>query len=96
MSALLIAAAALVGLLLSLVRLLSGPTLSDRVLALNAMVLNAALIAGAAALALRRADILEGVAMLLLAALVVNVAVLKAFAARSFQPALARSAEDGA
>jgi multisubunit Na+/H+ antiporter MnhF subunit len=75
---------------LALVRLASGPTLYDRALAANALVLRGALACAAFAAAFGRGAWVDVAIALVLGALVLNAAVLKFFRARSFQPSLAR------
>jgi multisubunit Na+/H+ antiporter MnhF subunit len=75
---------------LALARLSAGPTLYDRALAANAVVLRASLAAAALAVAFGRAAWIDVALALVLGALVLNAAVLKFFRARSFQPPLAR------
>lgn len=93
MIALAAAAGAAITLGLGLVRLFVGPTLYDRALAANFIVMNAALICAGAAVAARRADGIDVALALLLGAFVVNVAVLKFFRAHTFQAPLAQPGE---
>jgi multicomponent Na+:H+ antiporter subunit F len=88
------AAGVCVALILSLVRLFAGPTLYDRALAANAIVIKAALICAAAAVVANRGQWLDVAFAFVFAAIVVNVATLKVFRARTFQAPLAREAED--
>lgn len=94
MIALAAAAGACVALVLSLVRLFAGPTLYDRTLAANAIIVKAALICAAGAVLANHAQWLDAAFAFVFAAIVVNVAVLKVFRARTFQAPLAREAED--
>jgi multicomponent Na+:H+ antiporter subunit F len=87
------AAGAGIALLLCLIRLFAGPTLYDRTLALNGIVIKLAVIASAAAVIAARAAWVDAALAFVLGLLVVNVAVLKFFRARTFQAPLAR-AED--
>lgn len=84
----------LISLALALARLFGGPTLYDRVLAANAAALKAAIIAGAVAMAAGRSEWIDVALALALGAFVVNVAVLKFFRVRTFQPPLVRTQED--
>jgi len=93
MIAALIAAALAAALLLSLPRLFFGPTLYDRVLAMNVACLHAALIAAALSVMSARADWLDAAFALAFATFVLNVAMLKFFRARTFQAALASGGE---
>jgi multicomponent Na+:H+ antiporter subunit F len=78
---------------LVLVRLFAGPTLYDRALAANSIVLKAALICAAVAVALNRSEGVEIAFVLVLGGFVLNTAVLKFFRARTFQAPLARAEE---
>lgn len=95
-----IAAIATIGVLISLglalTRLFAGPTLYDRVLAFNAATLQAAIIIGALAVATGRGEWIDVALVSAIGAFVVNVAVLKFFRARTFQPPLVRAEEDAA
>lgn len=82
-----------IALLLCIVRLFAGPTLYDRTLAMNGVVIKLAVIAAAAAVATGRAALADGALAFLLASVVANVAVLKFFRSRTFQAPLMR-AED--
>lgn len=93
MTALAAAAGAFIALLFCLVRLFAGPTLYDRTLAVNGVVIKLALIAAAGAVLSGRAAFVDVALAFVLALLVVNVAVLKVFRAGTFQAPLAR-AED--
>jgi multicomponent Na+:H+ antiporter subunit F len=92
-----IALAAAVGsaavLLVGLARLFMGPTLSDRALAANGVLLKCALVCAAAATASDRPDWIDAAFALVIGAVVLNVAMLKVFRLRSFQAPLSR--EDG-
>ncbi len=93
MIALAAAAGAAIALSLALVRLFAGPTLYDRALAANVIVVNTALICAAAAVAARRSEGVDVALALMFGALVVNIAVLKVFRARTFQAPLAQARE---
>lgn len=81
---------ALLVMLLAAVRLIGGPTLQDRVLAANLVIVLAALMFGAVA-ALENAPGAVDVAFaLLLGAYVTNLAALKVFKLGTFQAGLAR------
>jgi multicomponent Na+:H+ antiporter subunit F len=75
-------------MLLCLVRLLSGPTLHDRLLAANGMALS--IVAAACCICVYSADAHSAdVAIVLLLSLVVaDVAMMKLFYSKSFQPAM--------
>jgi multicomponent Na+:H+ antiporter subunit F len=88
--ALIAAAAAGFALLLGLVRLFAGPTLHDRALAAKTVMIRAALVCAALAVAAGRQDWIDVAIALVLGALIIMVAVVKVFRARSFQSALAR------
>lgn len=90
MIALIAAAGVALTMALALVRLSAGPTLYDRALAANALVLRGALACAALAVAFDRAAWIDVSFALALGALVLNAAALKFFRARSFQPPLAR------
>jgi|CXWL01.1.fsa_nt_gi multicomponent Na+:H+ antiporter subunit F len=95
MIAIIVAIGVLISLALTLPRLFAGPTLYDRVLAVNAAALKAALVAGALSMAMGQALWVDAALALAFAAFAVNVAVLKFFRMRSFQPPLVRASEDG-
>ncbi|MCX7356586.1 MAG: monovalent cation/H+ antiporter complex subunit F [Alphaproteobacteria bacterium] len=82
-----------IALLLYVARLFAGPTLYDRTLAMNGVVIKVAIIAAAAAVATGRTALADAALAFLLASVVVNVAVLKFFRSRTFQAPLLR-AED--
>lgn len=88
MSALALAAAALVVAGLCLVRVFIGPTLHDRTLAGSALIAVIIVTAAAVAVAARRADWFDVAFAMLLALVGLNVATLKLFRARSLQPPL--------
>jgi multisubunit Na+/H+ antiporter MnhF subunit len=89
------AASIIVGLLaLSLWRLAAGPTLHDRGAAAWICVLLTALFAAALSVLDRRAEWLDLAVALLFADLVIGLALMKAFRARSLQSALARREGD--
>jgi multicomponent Na+:H+ antiporter subunit F len=75
---------------LSLARLVAGPTLYDRALAANAIIMRAALVCAALAVAWGRSAWLDVSLALAIGALVVSAATLKFFRSRSFQPSLAQ------
>ena len=84
------AAGVLVALALTLVRLFAGPTLYDRTLAANAAASKVALLCVALATAAGRAEWIDAAFALVLGVFVANVAIVKFFRARSFQPPLDR------
>lgn len=94
MIALAAAAGAIVALALSLIRVFAGPTLNDRTLAANAVLLKAALAAAAAAVFAGRAEWIDVAFGFVLATLVVNVAALKIFGMRTFQTPLVRPEDE--
>ena len=93
MTALAAAIGAGIALLLGAVRLFGGPTLYDRMLALNGMVIKLAIILAAAAVMTAQAAYVDAALAFVLACVVMNVAVLKFFRSRTLQAPLAR-AED--
>lgn len=82
-----------VALLLCVVRLFAGPTLYDRTLAVNGLMIKAAIIVAAGGVATGRGEFVDVALAFVLACVVVNVAVLKFFRSRTLQAPLAR-AED--
>jgi multicomponent Na+:H+ antiporter subunit F len=86
-----ISAAILLGL--TFVRLLIGPTLYDRLIAANAIVLELALACGGLAVWRQTTAYADVAIALVFCLLVVNVAGLKFFSAGSFQPPLNLSEE---
>lgn len=82
-----------IALLLCVVRLFAGPTLYDRTLAANGVIIKLAIIVGAAGVITAQAVFVDAALAFVLASVVANVAVLKFFRSRSFQTPLAR-AED--
>ena len=88
------AAGLMLALALTLVRLFGGPTLYDRVLAVNAVVAKIVLVIAAIAAATGHAELVDVALALAFAAFVINVAVLKFFRARTFQAPLARAGEE--
>lgn len=82
-----------IALLLCVVRLFAGPTLYDRTLAANGVIIKLAIIVGAAGVITARTVFVDAALAFVLASVVANVAVLKFFRSRSFQTPLAR-AED--
>lgn len=93
MTALAAALGVSIALLLCVVRLFAGPTLYDRTLAMNGIVIKVAIIAAAAAVATGRASLADAALAFLLASVVANVAVLKFFRSRTFQAPLMRGEE---
>lgn len=93
MIALVVATGLAIALGLVLARLFVGPTLYDRMLAANSVVVKAALICAALAVAGGRADWVDVSLALLIAGLICNAAVLKFFRARTFQAPLAMQRE---
>lgn len=73
---------------LSSPRLLFGPTLHDRAQAAASVATKAALVCAALAVAVGRAEILDAAFALMFGAFALNLAVLKFFRSRSFQPPL--------
>lgn len=92
-----IALAAIVGMLaaiaLAVVRLIGGPTLQDRVLAANLILILAATMSAALAVLRGAAGATDVAFALLLGAYAINLAVLKMFKLGTFQAALARARE---
>lgn len=82
-----------IALLLCVVRLFAGPTLYDRTLAANGVIIKVAIIVAAGAVVTGRSEFVDVALAFVLAAVVVNVAVLKFFRSRTLQAPLAR-AED--
>jgi multicomponent Na+:H+ antiporter subunit F len=82
-----------IALLLCSVRLFAGPTLYDRTLAANGIIIKLAIIVAAAGVIAARAEYVDAALAFVLACVVVNVAVLKFFRVRTLQAPLAR-AED--
>jgi multisubunit Na+/H+ antiporter MnhF subunit len=82
-------------LLLSLPRLLLGPTLYDRALALAAVCIEATLIAAALAAASGRSDWLDASFALVAATVMLAVAMLKFFRVRTFQGPITNAGEAG-
>lgn len=93
MTAIAAAAGAGIALVLCLIRLFGGPTLYDRMLAANGVVTKLAIVCAAGAVLAGRTEFVDVAIAFVLALLVVNVAVLKFFKTRTFQPPLVR-AED--
>lgn len=79
-----------IALLLCVVRLFAGPTLYDRTLAVNGLIIKAAVIVAAAGVVLARSEFIDVALAFVLACVVVNVAVLKFFRSRTLQAPLAR------
>lgn len=93
MIALIGAGCATLFLILTLVRLLAGPTLYDRALAASSALSKAILICAAVAAVLGRAAWADAALALAFGALVVSVAALKFFRAGTFQAPLVRARE---
>ena len=93
MTALAAAIGAGIALLLCAVRLFAGPTLYDRTLAANGMIIKLAIIVAAAGVVAARGEYIDSAIAFVLECVVVYVAVLKFFRSRSLQAPLAR-AED--
>lgn len=89
MIALIAGAGVLVALALTLLRLAVGPTLHDRALAVKTLIVQAALVCAAFAVAGGQSVWLDVALALMFAVLVLVVAVLKVFRARTFQAPLA-------
>lgn len=86
-----IGGALVVAVVLSLVRVLIGPTFYDRALAVNMAVICAALLCALASVMVGRPALLDACFALVLAAITANVAILKYFQTRTFQPPMTRS-----
>jgi multicomponent Na+:H+ antiporter subunit F len=84
-------AAIFVGMLLMLVRLFSGPTLYDRVLAANSFGTKTILLISLLGFAMGRPDFLDIALMYALINFVTTIAILKFFRYRSFQVPMARA-----
>ncbi len=82
-----------IALMLCVVRLFAGPTLYDRTLAANGVIIKIAIIVAAGGVISGRVVFIDGALAFVLASMVANVAVLKFFRLRSFQAPLVR-AED--
>lgn len=93
MTAIAAAIGACLALALCLMRLFAGPTLYDRALAANGVVMKLAVICAAVALLARQAVFADVAIAFVLATLVVNVAVLKFFQTQTFQAPLARAGD---
>ncbi|MEQ1489368.1 MAG: monovalent cation/H+ antiporter complex subunit F [Terricaulis sp.] len=91
MTALAAAIGVSIALLLCVVRLFAGPTLYDRTLAMNGVVMKLAVIAAAAAVVTGRAALVDAALAFLLASVVANIAVLKFFRSGTFQAPLTRA-----
>jgi multicomponent Na+:H+ antiporter subunit F len=72
----------------ALLRLIFGPTLYDRALALNSASLHAAVVVAALSVAIGRAQWIDLSFALVTAGFVLSAAILKFFRSRSFQPPL--------
>jgi len=95
MIALITGAAVAVLLLLTLLRLVGGPTLHDRALAAHAIVLKGVLICAALAAGAQRAEWVDAAFALVFGSFVVHAAALKFFRAGTFQAPMSRAQEDG-
>ncbi len=84
---------ALAATLLAAVRLIGGPTLQDRVLAANLIIILSAMMCAALAVLQRASSGIDVALALLLGAYAINLAVLKVFKLGTFQAALARARE---
>ena len=82
-----------IALLLCVVRLFAGPTLYDRTLAANGVIIKVAIIAAAGGVIAGRSELVDVALAFVLACVVLNIAVLKFFRSGTFQAPLAR-AED--
>ena len=80
-----------IALLLCVVRLFVGPTLYDRTLAANGMMIKIAILVAAAGVVAGRGVYVDVALAFVLACVVVNVAVLKFFRSRTLQAPLART-----
>lgn len=94
MIALIGAAGVALVLALTMVRLHAGPTLYDRALAANSVIIKGALICAALAAAVGRADFVDAAFALALGGFVLNAAILKFFRAGTFQAPLVRAGEE--
>ncbi|WP_395645354.1 monovalent cation/H+ antiporter complex subunit F [Terricaulis sp.] len=94
MIALAAAAGMVLAMVLILVRMFSGPTLYDRTLAANSMLMKAALLCAAVAVMVGQQAWLDVAFALVFGGFVLSIAVLKFFRARTFQAPLARAREN--
>jgi multicomponent Na+:H+ antiporter subunit F len=92
-TALAAAAGVVLTLGLALLRLFAGPTLHDRALAANSVVMKLAVIAAAASVLSGQAAWIDVALAFVFALLVMNLAMLKFFRLRTFQAPLARAEE---
>ncbi len=76
---------------LTLLRMFAGPTLYDRALSATAVATKVALVCAALAVAAGRPDWIDVSFAMVLATIVAQVAIVKFFRARSFQPPLDRA-----
>lgn len=90
------ALALIVAIALMLVRALSGPTLYDRVLAVNSLGTKIILLLGVIGFLTGRPDFLDISILYALINFVATIAILKFFRYRSFQVSLSRRGKDGA
>lgn len=79
-----------IALLLCVVRLFAGPTLYDRTLAVNGLIVKVAVIVAAAGVVMAQSVFIDAALAFVLASVVVNVAVLRFFRSRTLQAPLAR------
>jgi multicomponent Na+:H+ antiporter subunit F len=93
MTALAAAIGAGIALLLCVVRLFAGPTLYDRTLAANGVIIKVAIIVAAAGVVVADGAYVDVALAFVLAGVVVNVAVLKFFKSRTLQAPLARAGD---
>lgn len=89
------ALALVVAIALMLVRALSGPTLYDRVLAVNSLGTKIILLLGVIGFLTGRPDFLDISILYALINFVATIAILKFFRYRSFQVSLSRRGKDG-
>lgn len=89
------ALALIVAIALMLVRALSGPTLYDRVLAVNSIGTKIILLLGVIGFLTGRPDFLDISILYALINFVATIAILKFFRYRSFQVSLSRRGKDG-
>lgn len=89
------ALALVVAMLLMLIRALKGPTLYDRVLAVNSLGTKVVLLLGVMGFLLGRPDFLDIAVLYALINFVATIAILKFFRYRSFQVSLTRRSGGG-
>ncbi|MFN3607868.1 MAG: monovalent cation/H+ antiporter complex subunit F [Hyphomonas sp.] len=88
--------AVLIGMVLLLVRVLIGPTLYDRILAVNVIGTKTVLVIGLLGYVMGRPDFLDIAMIYTLINFVTTIAILKFFRYRSFQVPLMRRPDTGA